>query len=99
MSPAISVVIGLYNKRPYIARAVESVFSQSITDLELIVVDDGSTDGGPAELDLYRTDSRLRIICQANAGNGAARNRGMRESYAPLIAFLDADDAFLPGHI
>lgn len=99
MTPAISVIIPLYNKRPYIARAVESVFAQTFADFELIVVDDGSTDGGAAELEPYQADSRLRIVCQQNAGGGAARNRGMRESHAPLIAFLDADDEFLPTHL
>jgi glycosyltransferase involved in cell wall biosynthesis len=99
MTPAISVVIGLYNKRPYIARAAGSVFAQTFSNFELIVVDDGSTDGGAEELDRFYPDSRFRLICQSNAGNGAARNAGIRASRAPIIAFLDADDEFLPTHL
>ncbi|HLI85956.1 MAG TPA: glycosyltransferase family A protein [Bryobacteraceae bacterium] len=99
VNPAISVVIPLYNKRQYIGRALRSLFSQTFADFEAIVVDDGSTDGGAAEVEVYQADPRLRIIRQRNAGGAAARNRGMRESRSSLIAFLDADDEFLPGHL
>ena len=92
--PDISVIIPLYNKGKYIARALDSVFAQTYQDFELIVVDDGSTDEGP---DIVRTyhDARLRLIQQANSGPGAARNRGLKESNAPYVAFLDADDEWL----
>jgi glycosyltransferase involved in cell wall biosynthesis len=91
----ISVIIPLYNKGKYIARALDSVFAQTFEDFEVIVVNDGSMDDGP---DIVRTyhDPRLRMIQQANAGPGAARNRGIRESTAPFLTFLDADDEWLP---
>src|ERR1700720_2563958 len=98
MTPSLSVIICLYNKRPYVARAVESVLGQSLRDFEIVVVDDGSTDGSAAELDRYRGDPRVRIVRQPNAGEGAARNRGLREMRSDLAAFLDADAAFLPDH-
>jgi len=91
----ISVIIPLYNKGKYIARALDSVLTQTFEDFEVIVVNDGSMDDGP---DIVRTyhDPRLRMIKQANAGPGSARNRGIKETTAPYLAFLDADDEWLP---
>lgn len=94
----VSVIIPLYNKGKYIARALDSVFAQTYQEFEVIVVDDGSTDEGP---DIVRTyhDPRLRLIQQANAGPGSARNRGIKETTTPYLAFLDADDEWLPGFL
>jgi glycosyltransferase involved in cell wall biosynthesis len=89
----ISVIIPLYNKGKYIARALDSVFTQTFEDFEVIVVDDGSADDGPDIVRKY-DGPRLRLIQQANASPGSARNRGMRENKAPFIAFLNADDEF-----
>lgn len=94
-TPVVAITIPLYNKGKYIARALNSIFAQTYQDFEIIVVDDGSTDCGPDIVSRY-TDPRLRLIRQANAGPGAARNRGICESTAPLLAFLDADDEWLP---
>ena len=94
----VSVVVPLYNKAPYILRALESIAGQTYGEFEAIVVDDGSTDGGDAIAARY-SDPRFRTIRQANAGPGAARNRGIREARAPVVAFLDADDRWRPGYL
>ncbi len=98
VAPYFSVVIPLYNKRPYVRRAVDSVLGQSFENFELIVVDDGSTDGG-AETLADVVDARFRLVHQENAGEGAARNRGISEARAVWIALLDADDCWLPEHL
>lgn len=94
----ISVVIPLYNKEMQIAHTLQSVFHQSFQDFEVVIVDDGSTDGS---VDLVKKfgDSRLRLIHQKNAGVSAARNRGIEESKGDLIAFLDADDEWKPEYL
>ncbi len=96
--PRVSVIVPLFNKADYIGRALASVSGQSFADFELIVVDDGSTDGGP-EIVAQHGDSRLRLISQQNRGPGAARNRGIEESRGLLLAFLDADDEWLPNYL
>ncbi len=93
--PLISVVIPLYNKEPYIKRAIDSILAQKIQDYEIIVIDDGSTDKS-AEVVKSFPDPRIRLIQQENAGVSAARNRGIEEAKAELIAFLDADDEWTP---
>ncbi|MBN1510690.1 MAG: glycosyltransferase family 2 protein [Phycisphaerae bacterium] len=93
--PTVSVIIPLYNKERYIRRALDSVRNQTTPDWNVIVVDDGSTDGGTEHVAEY-PDPRVRLIRQANAGPGAARNRGLAESRSPLVSFLDADDEWLP---
>jgi glycosyltransferase involved in cell wall biosynthesis len=87
----VSVVVPLFNKAPYIGRCLESIRAQTVQDFEVVVIDDGSTDGGG---DVARSvgDSRFRVIAQPNRGEGAARNRGITEAAGELIAFLDADD-------
>ncbi len=97
-TPAISAVIPLYNKASYISRALNSVLAQTFQDFEVIVVDDGSTDRGAAIVKEF-TDSRIRLIHQENRGVSAARNRGIEASRAELVAFLDADDEWLPKHL
>ncbi|HEX8673600.1 MAG TPA: glycosyltransferase family A protein [Longimicrobium sp.] len=93
-----SVVIPLYNKERTIHRTVASVLAQTYRDFELIVVDDGSTDGSVAEV-RRATDARLRLLTQANRGPGPARNAGIEAARHDWIAFLDGDDVWFPEHL
>ena len=88
------VIIPTYNREGTLLRAVNSVLSQSFTDLELIVVDDGSTDH-TRELVESIKDNRLRYIYQKNAGACAARNKGIDAAEGEFIAFQDSDDVWL----
>ena len=92
----LDVVIPLYNKERFIYRAVASVLGQTVEDLRVTVIDDGSTDGGRAILEQIG-DPRLRVVGQANAGPGRARNHGLALASAPYVAFLDADDHWRPN--
>jgi glycosyltransferase involved in cell wall biosynthesis len=94
----VSVIIPLFNKAPYIVRALDSVRAQTFADYEVVVVDDGSTDGGASLVEGY-PDDRVRLIVQKNAGPGGARNRGIAEASGEYLAFLDADDEWLPGFL
>jgi len=98
MDPLISVIIPLYNKGCYIANALDSILQQRGPHFEILVVDDGSTDDGPA---IVRAclDNRLRLISQANSGVSSARNRGISEAKGRIICFLDGDDLYLPGYL
>ena len=90
--PHFSVIMPLYNKAPYVRKAVESVVGQTYTDWELVVVDNGSTDGS-GEVVAGFSDARIQMVRLAdNIGPGGARNRGVTESSASWICFLDADD-------
>lgn len=93
--PAVSILMPLFNKEPEVKRAIESVLTQTVSDFELIVVNDGSVDNGP-EIVRNINDPRIRLFDQENAGVSAARNRGIKEAKSDLIAFLDADDEWKP---
>jgi glycosyltransferase involved in cell wall biosynthesis len=93
----ITVIIPTFNRRKFIVEAVTSVLDQNIDDLEIIVVDDGSTDGTQDVLKPYM--NVIRYIYQENRGVSAARNRGVRESSGELLAFLDSDDLWSPGKL
>ena len=93
-SPRISVVVPVYNTERFLAEAIDSVLSQGADSLEVLVVDDGSTDGSASVAE--RFGSPVRVIRQANAGPAAARNRGIAAARADYLAFLDADDLYSP---
>ena len=98
--PAVSVIMPAYNVAPYIGEAIESVLNQTYADLELLVIDDGASDGSDVIADLYASrDPRVRVIRQSNAGISAARNHGLRVASSPVIAILDSDDAWEPAYL
>ena len=97
-SPKVSVIMPVFNAETTLAEAVDSVLSQSLEDLELVCVDDGSIDGSLAILREYEAkDSRVRVLTQRNAGAGTARNLGMEHAGGTYLAFLDADDRYESG--
>jgi glycosyltransferase involved in cell wall biosynthesis len=94
----VSVIIPLLNKEPYVKRAINSILLQKYQNFEIIVVEGGSTDRSP---DIVKSipDSRLTLITQPTKGVSEARNFGVQASHGSLIAFLDADDEWLPDHL
>lgn len=105
MTPRFSIIVPLYNKAPFIRKALESIASQTFKDWELIIVDDGSTDNSLEVVNEYIRDvlcvmcdvcKNVRVIHQTNSGVAAARNRGVAESHGEFVCFLDADDRWEP---
>jgi len=95
-SPRYSIIIPLYNKERQIARTLDSVLAQTVSDYEVIVVDDGSRDNGSEIVKDYSTkDSRVRYIYKENGGVSSARNRGIQEAKGEWILFLDGDDCLM----
>jgi glycosyltransferase involved in cell wall biosynthesis len=94
--PKVSVVIPTYNRADYILESIESVFSQTFTDYEIIIVDDGSTDDTWEILQPLIDNGKVLYIYQENSNKSAARNLGITKSSGKYIAFLDSDDVFLP---
>ena len=92
--PFFSVIIPLYNRRSLVTEAIDSVLAQEYQDFELIVVDDGSTDGGPDVVAGY--GERVKLLRQENQGPGAARNLGLKHASGDYVAFLDSDDRWFP---
>ena len=94
----ISVVIPLYNKEHQIAKTLQSVFAQTYTDYEIVIVNDGSTDNSVEVVEKIN-NPRIRMINQQNAGVSAARNKGIEEAKGEYIALLDADDEWKPEYL
>lgn len=101
--PLVSVIVAVYNGQDLVGQAISSVLRQTHPNLELFVVDDGSTDRTAEILEAYETVSRpgrtVRVLRQDNAGCGAARNRALEQVTGDFITFLDADDMVLPHHL
>jgi glycosyltransferase involved in cell wall biosynthesis len=99
VSPRVSVILPVHNRAGVLPRAIGSVLEQKFRDFELIVVDDGSTDESARVAESF-DDERIRLIrLDRNRGGNAARNEGIRAASAPLIAFLDSDDRYLPNKL
>ena len=99
LKPIVSIVMPAYKVAPYIGETLESVLAQTFTDYEVIVVNDGSPDSEALERVLEPFRDRIHYIRQENHGAGAARNAGLRASRGEFIAFLDADDLWLPNYL
>lgn len=97
--PEISVVIATYNRAGTLPRAVDSVLAQAGADFELIVIDDGSTDATPRYLGALADPRIVARRAERNLGPSGARNLGLELARAPFVAFLDSDDAYLPGRL
>ncbi len=98
-APRVSIVIPAYNVAPYISETLATVFAQTFTDFEVIIINDGSPDTEELELAIMPYLARIRYLKQANRGASAARNTGLRAARGELIAFLDADDLWAPDYL
>ena len=92
MSPVVSVIIPVYNVERYMDKCIESVQNQTLKNIEIILVDDGSTDSSGDKCDLYLSDKRVRVIHKKNGGLSEARNAGVEVATAQYIGFVDSDD-------
>lgn len=93
----ISVIVAIYNVEPYLPVCLDSILNQTYDNLDILLVDDGSTDGCPEICDAYAAkDSRVRVIHQSNRGLSGARNRGMEAAKGEILTFVDADDRLHP---
>lgn len=99
MPPACSVVMTAYNEERWIGDAIASVLAQTVPDLELIVVDDGSTDGTVEQVRRFGDDPRVRLVEQENGGPSRARNAGIAAAHSEWVAFLDSDDLWMPDYL
>ncbi|MDD6526380.1 MAG: glycosyltransferase [Oscillospiraceae bacterium] len=97
MECLVSVIVPVYNTEKYLHRCIDSILNQNLTDMEVILVDDGSTDSSGEICDEYeKVDSRVKVIHQSNAGSSEARNAGLSIAVGKYIAFVDSDD-YLPN--
>src|SRR5262245_1076820 len=95
----VSIVIPAYNQAAYLGEAIGSALAQTHQDVEVIVVDDGSTDATPEVCARFASDARVRTIRTANGGVAAARNRGITAASGAYLCFLDADDRYHPTKV
>ena len=99
MEPLVSVIIPVYNVAPYLREALDSVIHQTYHSLQILIIDDGSTDGSASICDEYLSDPRVIVIHQDNRGLSNARNVGLDLMTGEYTAFLDSDDAYHPTFI
>ena len=100
MKEKISVIVPIYNVENYIEKCILSIINQTYTNLEIILVDDGSTDNSSKIIDEYaKKDSRIKVIHKKNEGVSIAKNLGMKESTSNFISFIDSDDTVTPDYI
>jgi glycosyltransferase involved in cell wall biosynthesis len=98
--PLISLVVPVYNVAPYLPTCLDSIIGQTYVTLEIILIDDGSTDGSGALCDKYAMkDVRIHTYHQKNGGLSAARNAGILQAHGDYIAFVDSDDCLAPGYV
>ena len=93
--PKLSIIVPVFNEEKYISQCLDSVLGQSLKEIEVLCVDDGSTDGSKSILESYlKTDSRVHVFEHSNLGSGVARNRGLESASGEFVSFLDADDYY-----
>ena len=98
--PVVSIIVPVYNVKSYVGECVESLCRQTYTNLEILLVDDGSTDGSGEVCDEYADrDERIRVIHQANRGLSGARNMGLDDARGEYIAFVDSDDLVSTNYV
>src|SRR6266446_7561688 len=97
--PKVTIIIPAYNVAPYIGETLDSVFAQTFADYEIIVINDGSPDTEDLERALARFIDRINYLKQENRGASAARNAGLHAARGEFVAFLDADDLWLPNYL
>lgn len=99
-TPLVTIIIPVYNTKKYLRDCVESVLSQTYHNLEIILIDDGSTDGSEKIVDDYaKTDKRIKVIHQKNQGQSSARNIGIQKATGDYVSFIDSDDKIKPSFI
>ncbi|MCR5670834.1 MAG: glycosyltransferase [Butyrivibrio sp.] len=99
-NPLISVIVPVYNVEPYLMECLDSILGQSFSSFELIIVDDGSTDGSPMICDTYKnTDERIKVIHKENGGLSSARNAGLDIALGEYVCFIDSDDRIAPDFL
>ena len=100
ITPKISVIVPVYNAEKYLHRCIDSILSQTFTDFELLLIDDGSKDGSGAICDEYAAkDNRVRVFHKENGGVSSARNLGLDNACGEWVTFVDADDYVLPSYL
>ena len=93
MKPLVTVVVPVYNVAPYLDRCVQSIVNQTLRDIEIILVDDGSKDESPALCDAWaQKDDRIVVVHKPNGGLSDARNTGVMHAHADYVGFIDSDD-------